>query len=286
MNLPRQRQCLLSTSTGGESSATRNADRVKIWQADLALASPQDEDFRVVGKVNAKEGKHKLKGTGEDPSPVFPLSNALKVEKAPQVVDDEAPSSSAAENVVVGGADDGDVDIEGGSQHFGGDMVSQKAVMEIVDISKMVVLPPPVLSEIKTSTTPKKDKPPPTIGVPASTPIPAPSSRLPFFFGLYDSVRRLFLRFWLQARLRNCGRVRVHGPYQIQILARRANLKPSIPKQQGLKLQYSRTISSRSDDMQISSPPQDERKCQDPSSTSPRLKRAWTMLVVLQVAFL
>jgi hypothetical protein len=53
------------------------------------------------------------------------------------VVDDEAPSSSAAKDIVVGGAD-GDVDMEGGSQHFGEDMVSQKAVMEIGDISKMV----------------------------------------------------------------------------------------------------------------------------------------------------
>jgi hypothetical protein len=58
-------------------------------------------------------------------------------EKAPQVVDDKAPSSSAAKDIVVSGAD-GDVDMEGGSQHFGGDMVSQKAVMEIGDISKMV----------------------------------------------------------------------------------------------------------------------------------------------------
>ena len=53
------------------------------------------------------------------------------------MVDDEAPSSSAAKDIVVGGAD-GDVDMEGGSQRFGGDLVSQKAVMEIGDISKMV----------------------------------------------------------------------------------------------------------------------------------------------------
>jgi hypothetical protein len=46
-----------------------------------------------------------------------------KEEKAPQVVDDEAPSSSAAKDIVVGGAD-GNVDMEGGSQHFGEDMVS------------------------------------------------------------------------------------------------------------------------------------------------------------------